>query len=209
MRRARRLGVVEKSLAADVADQHVDPSAQLQPRDQHHQQARAAARRCRRTPARNRARCVAAGRRNSDRTASPRETASARAASKSKRDTCTEPEGSCTMPAENGFACRCCSQVMLCGRRSLVRDGRAVRPAHQDGQQPLVGGHLGEIAAQSRLVALLHELGDRLLHGVHHQLRAHLDVGAEPFGQQSLDVRQARRTRPRTRRAPPATRNAT
>ena len=37
-RRARRLGVVEKPLAANVADQHVRPPPQLQPGDQHDQQ---------------------------------------------------------------------------------------------------------------------------------------------------------------------------
>ena len=37
-RRARRFGIVEKSLAANVADQHLDPAAQLQPGHQHEQE---------------------------------------------------------------------------------------------------------------------------------------------------------------------------
>ncbi len=93
-RGARRLGVVEKSLAADVADQHVDPAAQLQPRDQHHQQREQQHRDADEhqneiprgpLPAVDEAQVGQA---------SPRETASGCAASKSNRDTCTEPDGS-------------------------------------------------------------------------------------------------------------------
>ena len=76
------------------------------------------------------------------------------------------------MPAENGFTLPCCSQLMLCGTRSLRRDGGAVRPADQNGEQTLIRGHPREIAAQPRLVLLFHELGERGLPRVHDQLRA-------------------------------------
>ena len=95
-RGARRLGVVEKALAADVADQHVRPAAQLQPGDEHDQQreqqhrdadehqdevARGA------LPAIDEAQVV-----QHDHPIRHR-----LAASKSKRDTCTDPDGSCTI----------------------------------------------------------------------------------------------------------------
>ena len=112
------------------------------------------------------------------------------------------------MPAENGFILPCCSQLMLCGTRSLRAMVVPSGPAYQDGEQALVRGHPREIAAQLRLVVLGDELGERRLDRVHDQLRAHLDVRAEPFSQQLLDIGQDRGRRRRTRRARGEARNA-
>jgi hypothetical protein len=146
------------------------------------------------------------GRRSSSHAASARETAWA-APSKSKRDTCTDPDGSCTTRGSPRAPRALASQDMAGGRALGLENRRAVGAADQDAEQALVGGDLGQVTAQRRLVALFHQIRDRLLHGMHDELRAQLDVGAKPFRQQALDVGQARNKRRRRMPKPPAARN--
>jgi hypothetical protein len=76
------------------------------------------------------------------------------------------------------------------GRALGLVDRRAVVAAYEDGQQALVGRHFRDVIAQPRLIALFHQFRDPILHRMHHQLRAQLDVRAKPFRQQPFDIRQ-------------------
>jgi hypothetical protein len=77
----------------------------------------------------------------------------------------------------------------------LKRSG-AIFTANEHREQALVGGELLEMRADSTFGLIFEQRNDSILDGPGHQFGAKLDIAAKPFGEDAIDVRYGKISRP-------------